>query len=180
MVPVPLPQADWERADAQHAVSGSCYPLFLHLLKEVTSFWVETLTETEYLRARPPVPVAVSGAASVCARVPSAFVRLCELPWLAQALKMRHSPAPEGDGSLAHLRAPRHVQGLRTGGGGGSISISCCLCGGFSLLFDKAHHASVRPPREDGGTLDPPPPAKRARVMQHDAARHGCAGTEVT
>uniref|UniRef100_A0A7S4LET0 C2 domain-containing protein n=1 Tax=Eutreptiella gymnastica TaxID=73025 RepID=A0A7S4LET0_9EUGL len=42
-------QADWERADAQHAVSGSCYPLFLHLLKEVTSFWVETLTETEVL-----------------------------------------------------------------------------------------------------------------------------------
>ena len=34
--------------------------------------------------------------------------------------------------------------------------------------------------RGRGHADPPPPPAKRARVEQHDAARHGRAGTEVT
>ena len=44
----------------------------------------------------------------------------------------------------------------------------------------RRQQASVRGGRRGRGHPAPPPPAKRARVAQHDAARHGRAGTEVT
>ena len=82
------------------------------------------------------------------------------------------TPPPTGTlGTQGRVRAA----GLRTPGGGG----------GGSAKRPKRHRQAPASrglafKRGRGHPDPPPPPAKRARVELHDAAKHGCARTEVT